>query len=483
MKNPPGVLARLFGRAKPASVVSSLAAAVLNRPLLADRAVAEAMVNAYLTGDVTSLDTQLSTDRVSAKPAAEAETTGQIGVINISGGLVNRPMPGASGPGPVSYTALRDAFDDLLEDDGINAIVLRIESPGGMASGMFDLSDRIFAARGRKPIHALVDDYAYSAAYGIAAACDEIWVSRTGGVGSVGVCAFHYDWSGNDAQIGLKVTPIYAGEQKIDFNPHFPMSEQAQARAQEDVDRTYALFVKSVAQYRGMDEAAVRATEAGVFYGDRAVAAGMATRLGTWDDLIAHLGAPGVDAPAQVGDEGDGEGDPEMQAAPPAVGAETTEPTETMPDGNTDAAPAEPATATTDDTTDPAAEVARLAAAGQIAQALTAGGLAPDLTVALLGYVTDASKVEAELVRARGIADLCRAGGLRSLAADLIKSGTTIEQARAQLDGATASVGDELVTAQPTQSTAIVAAAAKQAQGLDPNHVYANRRTNRGHQK
>lgn len=483
MKNPPGVLARLFGRAKPAPVVSSLASAVLNRPLLADRATAEAMVNAYLTGDVTSLDTQLTTDRVAATPAPEAETAGQIGVINISGGLVNRPMPGASGAGPVSYTALRDAFDELLEDDGVSAIVLRIESPGGMASGMFDLSDRIFAARGRKPIHALVDDYAYSAAYGIAAACDEIWVSRTGGVGSVGVCAFHYDWSGNDAQIGLKVTPIYAGDQKIDFNPHFPMSEQAQARAQEDVDLTYALFVKSVAQYRGMDEAAVRDTQAGVFFGERAVAAGMATRLGTWDDLIAHLGAPGVDAPAQAGDEGDGEGDPEMRARPPVARADTTAPTE-MTDGNTDAAPAEPAAADPDDDApDTTAEVARLVAAGKIIQAITAAGLAPDLTVALLAHVTDATRVEAEVARAQGIADLCRAAHLRDLAADLIKSGATVEQARAQLLDATASVGDELVTAQPTQSTAVVTAAAKQAQSLDPNHVYANRRTNRGPQK
>ncbi|MEF3081869.1 S49 family peptidase [Luteimonas sp. SMYT11W] len=503
MKNPPGVLARLFGRAKPAPVVSSLATAVLNRPLLADRATAEAMVNAYLTGDVTSLDTQLTTDRVSATPAPEAETAGQIGVINISGGLVNRPMPGASGAGPVSYTAIRDAFDELIEDDGISAVVFRLETPGGMASGLFDMSDRIFAARGRKPIHALVDDYAYSAGYGLAAACDEIWVSRTGGVGSVGVCAFHYDWSGNDAQIGLKVTPIYAGEQKIDFNPHFPMSEQAQARAQEDVDRTYALFVKSIAQYREMDEESVRATQAGVFYGERAVAAGMATRLGTWDDLIAHLGAPGVDAPAQAGDEGDDAGDAELAASSLARPAQAGEISDTAAhaaalaagtlteitadekaNGDANAAPAEPATpAAAADATAAEAEAARHAAAGQIATAVRAAGLAPDLTVALMDYVQTPEAVAVEVERAQGIADLCRATHTRSLAVDLIKSGATIEQARAQLDGATASVGDELVTAQPTQSTAVVAAALKQQQGLDPNHVYANRSKNRGSKK
>ncbi|WP_197076391.1 S49 family peptidase [Luteimonas sp. FCS-9] len=472
------MLARLFGRAKPAPVVSSLATAVLNRPLLADRAMAEQLVNAYLSGEVTSLDTQLSTDRVpGVSPAPEAEAAGMIGVINISGGLVNRPMPGPSGGGPVSYTALREAFDELLHDDGISAIVLRIESPGGMASGMFDLTDHIYASRGQKPIHALVDDYAYSAAYGIAAACDEIWVSRTGGAGSVGVCAFHYDWSGNDAQIGLKVTPIYAGDRKIDFNPHFPLSEEAHARALESVDATYGLFVKSVAQYRGIDEAVVRSTQADVYYGDRAVAAGLATRLGTWDDLVAHLGAPGVDAPEQEGDDGEDGAGSELTAAPPVTGAESDGDAEGE-GGDADAPPGDPSTA---DGEAPAPdEAAKLAAAGSIARAVTAAGLAPDLAVALLGHVQEVAEVPRELERARGIADLCRAADLRSLAPELISSGASLEQVRAQLDGATASVGDELVTAQPTQNTAAVTAAVKQAESLDPNRVYARRNNPRG---
>lgn len=480
MKNPLGGLARMFARAKPAPVVSSLATAVLNRPLLADRATAEHLVHGYLRGEITSVDTQLATERVPAiAPSAEAETAGMIGVINISGGLVNRPMPGPSGGGPVSYTALREAFDELLSDDGITAIVLRLESPGGMASGLFDLTDHIFASRGQKPIHALVDDYAYSACYGIAAACDEIWVSRTGGVGSVGVCAFHYDWSGNDEQIGLKVTPIYAGDRKIDFNPHFALSEDAAARAQESVDATYNLFVKSVAQYRGIDEAAVRATQADIFWGEPAIAAGLATRLGTWDDLVAHLGAPGVDAPEQPGDD---EGsDAEMAATKATPAAETTETTETPPDGDTDAAPAGPAEpAAGDDTASDQDDDAQLAAAGRIAKAVRAAGLAPDLTMALLDVVQTPEHVEREVARAQAIADLCRAAHTRSLAVDLVKSGSTVEQTRAALDGATASVGDELITAQPTQSTAVVAAAAKQAQSLDPNHVYENRKKNRG---
>lgn len=486
MKQSPGVLARLFGRARPAPVVSSLATAVLNRPLLAHQPMAEALIAGYLSGDVTSADTLLATERVPAAPAAEAETTGEIGVINISGGLVNRPMPGPSGAGPVSYTALREAFDELLADDGVTAIVLRIESPGGMASGLFDLTDHIFASRGAKPIHALVDDYAYSAAYAIAAACDEIWVSRTGGAGSIGVCAFHYDWSGANAQLGLQVTPIYAGARKIDFNPNFPLSDDAKADAQASVDDTYRLFVASVARYRGMDVDAVRATEANVFYGERAVGAGLATRLGTWDDLVAQLGAQGVDAPAQAGDADALDDGSELGAAatPPTAtaGDGAAEPQQPDPvpentDGNADTTAGEPAAPADTDAGAAGESYEQLAAVVAIAKAVRASGLAPDLALAVMDRVTAVDALPAELERARSVADLCRAAGLREMAADYVKAGTTIETVRQQLVAATASVGDEIVTAQPPLGGAAAAQAARQAEGLDPTKVYARRNT------
>ena len=84
----------------------------------------------------------------------------------------------------MSYAAVRDTFDELLNDDAVTSIILRLDTPGGMASGCFDLVDHIFEARGRKPVYALVDDHAYSAGFALASACDEIWISRTGGVGS-----------------------------------------------------------------------------------------------------------------------------------------------------------------------------------------------------------------------------------------------------------------------------------------------------------
>lgn len=313
----PSILARLMGRTTPAPVVSSLALAALNRTLLIEPTHAEAIIGGYLSGGITSADTIMKVERVpTAAPAPDATSAGTIGVMNISGALVNRPMPGASGPGPANYATIREQFDELLNDDSVTAIVMRLETPGGMASGCFDLTDHIFEARGKKPIIALIDDYAFSAGYAMAAACDEIWVSRTGGVGSVGVCGFHEDWSEGNKNIGVKVTAVYAGAHKIDFSQDFPLSDAARASWQEMVDDDYVMFVQTVARYRGLSEDFVRSTEARLYFGPKAVTAGMATHLGTWDDMVAHLGAPGVDPPDAEGDAS--AVDDEMQATPPA---------------------------------------------------------------------------------------------------------------------------------------------------------------------
>lgn len=490
MKNPVGVLGRLFNRPRPAPVVSALAMCALNRPLLIAPDMAQALIAGYLSGEITSADTDLATERLpisgrregvetgigeTAELASDPDPGSQIGVINVSGGLVNRPMPGPSGGGPISYTALRDAFDELLEDEAVGAIVLRIESPGGMASGLFDLADHIHASRGAKPIHALVDDYAYSAAYGLAAACDEIWVSRTGHVGSIGAKAEHYDWSGYNEKLGLTVTPIFAGAQKNDYSPHSPISDSAREAMQAQIDDLHRLFVTSVATYRGLDAEAVRATEAGIFQGQAAIDAGLATRMGTWDDLVASLNAPDAEAPAQAGGTEDREEEPVPEAtsdAPAAAAAgdqSAQEAASALPRAEASAeAPADNDTAAED-------EASALAAAGTIARALAAAQLPADLRVALQDHVTDPANVQTEITRAKALADLCTAAKLPGLAADLVKSGASVDYARKQLLAATAAVGPELVTAQPTTNVAAVRANREQAAGLDPQVVYQRR--------
>lgn len=497
MSNKPGLLARLMGRQNPAPVVSSLAMAVLNRSLLAEPTLAQAIIGGYLSGTITSDDTQMRVERVPmAAPAADKETSGSIGVLNITGGLVNRPMPGASGPGPMSYAAIREEFDELLNDDSVTAIVLRIESPGGMASGCFDLSDHIFRARGKKPLIGLADDYAYSAGYALIAACDEIWVSRTGGVGSVGVCGFHEDWSEGNRQMGVKVTAVYAGAHKIDFSQDFPLSHDARTRWQAWIDDDYSMFVATIARYRGLAEDVVRGTEANIYFGQQAIDAGMATHLGTWQDVVAHLGSPGVDPPAAGNDGADDDDDALAIDAPATAAAIGT----TTGDGTGEALPAVDASAYPDNASElavdapPATENASAAAgdaplpaadqqpsfaerATALAVAVTGSDLPATLQVALIRRAPRDNESPADAIAyAVAVRDACAAAmkGGESLAPDYVGNNTDLATVRQQLLGLKADDGPgEIVTALPASDAEKRAAATRAA--LNPVAIYQKR--------
>lgn len=451
MTSKPGLLARMLGRGSRAPVVASLAAAVLNQPLLVQPAIGEALVGGYLEGKVTSDDSVLKADRFEVsgpdgQPVGVARNL--IGVINLSGAMVNRPMPGASGPGPVSYAAVRDTFDELLNDEAVTSIILRLDTPGGMASGCFDLVDHIFEARGRKPVYALVDDKAYSAGFALASACDEIWVSRTSGVGSVGVVCYHQDWSGNNAQIGLKVTPLFAGARKVDFDPNFPLSEEAHAEAMADLEDMRTMFVDTVARNLGMEAEAVRATEAACYRGHAAVAVGFATRLGTWHDLVAHLGASEAAVPPAPGDPDPDNGN-EATVTPPAPDASQAS---------------------------TAAVVENPTAA--LAAAVASSDLPPALAMAVLRRPPQAGEKAASAIEyATAVEDACAAAlrGDDTLAASFIEKNTDLDTVRAQLLSMKAEEGrsTQVITAHPA-SMADQRAADNKAK-LNPNHIYKQR--------
>lgn len=283
------VLARLWPRTKNA-VIGELYTHVLNAPLLVEPRRGEALLNAYLQGDTEEIYLgPRGSSVVSVGPSGGVQSPGKIAIINISGALASRPTPGPSGDGPQNYEQIGADFDAAMADASVGAIVFRLDSPGGFVAGCFDLTDHIFESRGVKPIVAVVDDMAYSACYAIAAACDEIWVTRTAGVGSVGVVSYHIDQSAYDKNLGVKVTAIYAGAHKNDFTPHEPLSDAAREREQAEVDRLYALFVESVARYRGMRADDVRKTEALTYSGPDALSIGFADKLGTLDDALMAL--------------------------------------------------------------------------------------------------------------------------------------------------------------------------------------------------
>ena len=99
----------------------------------------------------------------------------------------------------------------------------------------------------------------------------------------------HVDQSEKDAQDGVHYTTVFAGERKNDLNPHEPISSEAHAFLKAEVNRIYGLFVETVARHRGIEPSAVRDTEAGLFFGQAAVAMGLADAVGTFDDALEQL--------------------------------------------------------------------------------------------------------------------------------------------------------------------------------------------------
>jgi signal peptide peptidase SppA len=214
---------------------------------------------------------------------------GSIAIIEVAGPLINRENFWAC---MTSYEDLRMQLRHAESSSAIQGIVLRFDTPGGETAGAFDLADDIRLASKTKPVWASVDDHCYSAGYLLASQCNRIFVTKTGGVGSVGVIAWHIDQSGWDKEIGVKVTTIFAGDRKNDFNPHEKLSDPARDRLQSSVNRLYGMFTESVARGRKMSVDAVKATQAGTFDGaELAIEAKFADREGTFESAVKELAA------------------------------------------------------------------------------------------------------------------------------------------------------------------------------------------------
>ncbi|MEY1090496.1 S49 family peptidase [Morganella morganii] len=212
-----------------------------------------------------------------------------IAIIPVYGTLVQklgtlRPYSGMTG-----YDGIRRVFLTAVNDPEVKGICLDIDSPGGEVAGCFDLVDLIYTERGKKPIHAILSENAFSAAYAIASAADKIYVPRTGGVGSVGVIVIHCDWSQHIKDDGLKVSIITYGNRKAESNPYVALSDEAKAAIQHDVDEMGRLFVSTVSRNRGLSETVIRNTQAACYLAAEGVQMGLADVVASPDVAFQEL--------------------------------------------------------------------------------------------------------------------------------------------------------------------------------------------------
>jgi signal peptide peptidase SppA len=220
--------------------------------------------------------------------AYETERRGSTAVIPITGTISRRMNLFSEISGGTSIDLLQRDISAALKDDSVEAIHLMIDSPGGVVNGTKELADLIYANRGVKPIKAFVDGDAFSAAYWLSAAADEVIAFDTSMVGSIGVIMQHIDVSKQNEQQGIKKTTIFAGKYKNVGNGDEPLSKDDEKYIQALVDKTYAVFVEDVAKFRGVEVSDVleNMAEGKVFTAKDALDAGLIDRIGTWEEFF-----------------------------------------------------------------------------------------------------------------------------------------------------------------------------------------------------
>jgi capsid assembly protease len=246
----------------------------------------------YLSGHL------LAGDSLSLRAGSGPEVHGGVSVVGLHGVITPSPsllslLFGGGG----GLSGFLDDMRAAIGDPDTSAVVIDVDSPGGMVDLVPEAAAELRAMRddGGKPIVAVANTVAASAAYWLASQANELVVTPSGEVGSVGVYSVHRDMSQAFEREGVKHTVISAGARKTEGNPYAALDDEAHGAMQQQVNDYYEMFVTDVASGRNV---AVPGTDDGLAFGGgrsylakRAVKHGLADRVATLGDTVRRLGS------------------------------------------------------------------------------------------------------------------------------------------------------------------------------------------------
>lgn len=225
------------------------------------------------------------------------ERIGNVAVVHVRGSLdhhqgfghdsyesiINRVYMALNDSGPVS--------DDGRQSQPPSHVVLRLDSPGGVVSGLNETVARIKSMVAKKgaTLCAYVDELAASAAYALACAADKIYLPPSGICGSVGVISVLCDQVGADEKAGLNFVTIQSGDRKSDGHPHVSVTPGAVDAEKRRLNQMADQFFQLVSASRGIPAKQVASYQAGIFMGPDAVKAGLADEVIGWDAFLDRL--------------------------------------------------------------------------------------------------------------------------------------------------------------------------------------------------
>lgn len=180
----------------------------------------------------------------------------------------------------------------LLNDNNVEAVILDIDSPGGVVHGIQEFANLVFAGRKIKPVYAVSSSVMASAAYWIGSASEKVFITDESVMtGSIGVVVSHIDISELEKKLGIKTTEITAGKRKRVVSSHAPLTEEGRTELQRQVDHIYGAFTGDVAKFRNVPVATVVSAMADgqIFLGSQGVRAGLVDKIKTSDAILAEI--------------------------------------------------------------------------------------------------------------------------------------------------------------------------------------------------
>lgn len=248
------------------------------------------------SAELNQIETNLRAQSMVEEPEFEQdymmERFGPLAVISIRGTLVNDDHPFNRFFGEVGYPEIRRAVMEAVEHEDVKAILLDMDTPGGQVSGISETVDFLKNVdQNHVPIYAHASSSMASGGYWLGSVGRRITTSELAVVGSIGVVTVHADYSKMYKNQGIEINVLRQGEFKALGNPYERLDEKAKNKIMDEMEVIYDTFLGQVADSRGMSVLGLKETaaEGRVFYGNEAVAVGLADEVSSFDAVAARL--------------------------------------------------------------------------------------------------------------------------------------------------------------------------------------------------
>ena len=255
----------------------------------------------YWLGSASSLEKVLTAQKamVGAHFDDDDEDEGR-GLLSVSSGIATVTIHGRLTSedsffnkffGITSYNEIRNAIVEAVEDEDVDRILLDIDSPGGDAKGVSELSEFIKLANERKPIDTYVSGSSFSAAYWLASASDTISGPKMSEAGSIGVIAVLMEMTELLKDQGIRVRVFRAGKYKALGNPFEKLTDAAAKIIQGKLGTMEGFFLDAVSENRSIPRESVKSKvgEGRTFFAEEAVENGLMDEIIAFDELFSRL--------------------------------------------------------------------------------------------------------------------------------------------------------------------------------------------------